>query len=86
MDEGGIPYRSVYDAEAPGGTIGWMMPMSADLNTLFVDARTGYFLLEEGGFSPYDASELLGSIEAAGRIIDFIPGPVNFPGEAACQR
>jgi hypothetical protein len=70
INEGGIPYRSAYDAEAPEGPMGWVMPVSADLNTLFLNTRKGSYLLEDGEFSPHPAAELFEAIESGGRIID----------------
>ena len=86
VDEGAVPFHSVYDVEVPGGSIEWVMPFSTDLNTLFLKTRTGYFLLEEGIFSPYQGAELLEEVETNNRIIGFIPGPINFHGEAVCQK
>lgn len=84
VDEGGNPHRSLYESEVPGNSIGWMMPVST-LETLFLQTRDGYYLFQNGVFSPYDAFALLDNTETQGRIIAFIPGPIEFPGESACQ-
>lgn len=86
VDEGGMPFRSVYDSEVPGGSIGWMMPVASDLSTIFVQTPKGYFWLEEGGFSPYQWMESLEEVTSGSRIIAFIPGPASFHGGAECQR
>lgn len=84
IDEDGVPFRSIYETAIPGNSIAWMMPIS-DLDTLFLRTQRGLFLFQEDTFSPYNAPELLNSIEANGRIIDFIPGRIGFPGEMSCR-
>jgi len=84
IDEDGVPFRSIYEAAILGNSIAWMMPLS-DLESLFLRTQEGLFLFQEGAFSPYDAPELLNSAEANGRIIDFIPGWIEFPGKISCR-
>jgi hypothetical protein len=72
VNEGGVPYRSVYQAQVPGSSIAWVMP-SADLNTLFLMTNKGYYLLQGNTFSPYEGATILNGVETNSRIIDFIP-------------
>lgn len=81
--EATTPIRSLDQADARGA-IGWVMPLAADMRTLFVQSGGGAYLLQDAAFSPHPAKRLFEAIESSGRIIDFIPGPASFPGEAAC--
>jgi len=83
-DEDGVSFRSIYETAVPGNSIAWMMPISG-LDTLFLRTQEGLFMFQEDTFSSYDAPELLNSAEANGRIIDFIPGRIEFPGEISCR-
>ena len=84
VDQGGIPFRSVYQSQTPGNSVAWMMPFPR-LETLFLKTNRGYYLLQGLAFSLYEGAGLLGEIEAQNRIIDFIPGPNKSYGEAACE-
>ena len=84
-DGSGGPFRSLYQSQMPGNSIIWAMPLS-NLDKLFLRTDKGYYLLQGETISPIEIAELLDGLEVDDRIIDFIPGPVVFQDETACEK
>lgn len=85
VDGSGGPFRSLHQSQMPGNSIIWAMPMS-NLDELFLRTDKGYYMLQGETISPFESAEILDGVEVDNRIIDFIPGPIGFPGETACEK